>query len=172
MKNIVFICTFLLSFINQSFSQSVDIKNDSLIYMCILNQPGYNSHKIHNTPICDTAYLETLKKVDFKKTDLNKWVGGKSIAIGWQAFFNQINVDALKEYKLTIRTIGGHPFIIRDYGHPFLSLSPVIYSSDKSLAICSVRDYSGYEASGEEVYLLQFKDNRWQMVRFLLVSIS
>jgi hypothetical protein len=176
MKKIFFICSFILIFYYQSFSQLTNKKDDSLIYQCIVNQPGFNFNK-NNTPICDTAYLEVLKEFDFKKTNLDKWKG-KGIITDWKDFFDQINIDTLKEYKLTVNKIGRHPFITRDlnkardYKHPFLSLSPVIYSPDKSLAVCSIWDYGNPESGSKLIYLLQFKDNEWTIVKFLLVSIS
>ena len=172
MKNIIIILLFIALIRYQCFAQVGDKENDTRVYQSIICQ-----HKFNNEPICDSAYLTTLKKIDFKKTNLDKWSGNNAVK-NWESFFNQINVATLKEYKLTLNKIGQHSFLpkdlnkAKDYKHPFLALSPVIYSPDKTLAICSIWNYGNPEASSETVYLLQYKDNEWKVVKFLLVSIS
>lgn len=156
----------------QLFSQVTDTKKSTTFYQSLLKQLGLDN----SIPIYNKTTLVTFKKIDFKKTDLNKWMR-KDTVKGMKAFFDEININTLNEYKLTDK-IGKHPFItilhqkINSWPKSVLALSPIVYSKDNKLAICSVYHFDNPEAASETIYLLQVEARSWRIVKFLMVSIS
>lgn len=157
----------------QLFSQVTDTKKNTAFYQSLLKQLGLDN----NMPIYDKTTLETLKKIDFKKTDLNKWMR-KDTVKGMKAFFDDININTLNEYKLTDK-IGKHPFttilhekINNSWPKSVLALSSIVYSKDNKLAVCSVYHFDNPEAASETIYLLQLEAGSWRIAKFLMVSIS
>lgn len=166
MKKTVIIFLFTLSFNYQSFAKAIDVKNDVNIYECLIAQSGIHD----NIPIFYHTSLTAFKKYDFKNVNLRNWWGTGIINDNWKLFLNQININSLKGYKLTHK-IGNHPFTLKT-NEPFLSFSPVVYSIDKSMAVCSIFHYSNEEAASETIYLLEYKDGLWKIIKFHLLSIS
>jgi hypothetical protein len=172
MKNAIIIF-FLLSigFNNDLFSQVIK-NNNTVIYESLLKQL-----KIRDSiPIYNKTSLDILKQIDFKTTNIHRWLGQATVA-EVKTFFQGVNINALKESELTIK-IGAHPFTgiahsqINNEWQPVLALSPIIFSEDKNLAICAVYEYYGPEASSETIYLLRLKNGIWEYVNFLPISIS
>ncbi|MBE9665181.1 hypothetical protein [Mucilaginibacter boryungensis] len=126
-------------------------------------------------PIYYKTSLSVFKRVDLKNDKL-RWIGKDQVS-GIAAFLNQVDPNQLKENE-SLSKIEGHPFTVKKYesinsrSQPFLELSPIVYSSDKSLALCSVYHWSSPEAASETIYILQHQSSGWKIVRFLVVSIS
>jgi hypothetical protein len=102
----------------------------------------------------------------------------KDTVKGMNTFFDHININTLNEYKLTDK-IGRHPFttILREktsnsWPKSVLALSPIVYSTDNKLAVCSVYHFDNPEAASETIYLLQLAAGSYRIVKFLMVSIS
>ncbi|MGI4022458.1 MAG: hypothetical protein ACRYFA_13205 [Janthinobacterium lividum] len=162
MKNLILLCFFVLSF---NYRSSLLQKNDMNVYRNLISELGIpDDVSVHHQ-----TSTETLLKVDFKKTMSNKWYGD-GIIQGCDVFFNQIRIDTLKNTHLT-SNIGKHPFTTKT-NEPFVAFSPVIYSADGKMVICSVNHYSDPEAASETVYLLKLERGTWKIVRFYMVSIS
>ena len=171
MKKTTLIFFFALFCGCQLFAQVNDAKADNLIYQQLIDQLGFSS----NIPIYCKTSAQILKRVNFKNEHLY-WTD-KGATINTADFLRQIKLDNLNELTLT-EAIGTHPFTNKKYSYintvpqPFLSLSPIIYSNDGSLALCSVQYWSDPEAAGETIYVLEHRGKTWQVVKFLLVSIS
>lgn len=156
----------------KSFSQLTAAQNETHVYQSLLDQVSFDK----NRPIYYKTSLKTLKKIDFKKTDLHRWLRKDSV-INWKPFFNEINLNSLSETELKFK-LASHPFTKKLFeenekgSSPFLILSPIIFSSDKNLAICSIFDWKGKEEASETIYLLELKDGKWIIVNFLLVSMA
>ncbi|MFI5159225.1 MAG: hypothetical protein ACHQF4_10195 [Sphingobacteriales bacterium] len=164
----------------------VNVSSDQDIYRSLLDQAGFEK----NLPIYYKTSLRPLERIDFKTTNLNKWAApenGEKNLNSWttlkntnkalESFVRQISLGHMQETKLSI-PIGSHPLttrmfepINRRYQH-FLALSPIIYSADKTMAVCGISNWEDPNTGTEMIYLLELKENKWQIIRFLLVSMS
>ncbi|MDP9048454.1 MAG: hypothetical protein M3N14_09975 [Bacteroidota bacterium] len=157
-----------------SYAQMNDTTSDACFYQNIIAQVGgYKS----DLPIYYKTTLRTLKRVDFPSTDLDSWTAIKKTNRDFKPFLNQINVNDVKEKEL-ISPIGRHPFTKRMFERTasayqrFLAFSPIIYSTDKTIAVCTIFDWAEPEAASETIYLLELRAGRWEIVKFILLSIS
>jgi len=152
----------------------VNKDRDTCLYQSLIGQVGIYKKKF---PIYYKTMLRPLKKVDFQTTDLNKWTVIKKTNMDFKSFVSHIDLNQVKEKELTDQ-IDLHPFTTRTFEslnsryQPFLALSPIIYSADKTMAVCGIFDWAEPENSSETVFLLELKEGKWQIVKFLPVSMS
>lgn len=171
MKQQIIMLSFALLYACRLYSQVTNSEQDRNLYEQLIAQTGVDK----DIPVFYRTTLKTLKRIEIKDSGL-KWMS-KDTVNGTQKFLNQINPDHLKEANLPNK-IGIHLLVHKMYEYlhsrpqPFLALSPIIYSNDKKLALCSVYNWSSNEASSETVYLLSYRLNKWQIVKFLVVAIS
>jgi hypothetical protein len=187
MKNIMLLLFLNLLLYSQSHSQAIDIKNDTAIYKCLIKRLGIENPGINDTiAIFYKTSLKSLKLSDFKKTPLIHWVlplnrrSNSPVIEGMKEFLDQIDINNLSEQELTVK-IGKHPFKKIEYktyrdrvmDHEFsLTFSPVIYSADKKMALCSVDQYYGFNDGSQAIYLLMFRNGKWELVRALGLGFS
>jgi len=149
--------------------------DDSEVYESAFFALQYEKNTL---PIYYKTSLSVFKRIDFKKTDVNKWLGTGSVK-NCKSFFERINLDTIKETNIT-SNIGAHPIttkmyeedIINHRAYPFFTLSPIIYSSDKALALCSIAYWGNRDDASETILLLAFKEGKWLVVKYLPVSFS
>lgn len=171
MKNALLILfVFVMS---NSYSQENVARQDDAVYLSLFSNLSF----CQEMPIFYHTSLSNLEKADLKKTDLKVWLKRGQVS-GWREFFNSTNLETLTETEFK-SPIGSHPivkkmFVVNEKHEPkpVIQLSPVIYSSDKKLALVSVFDWSGPDSSTNTVYLMEFKEGKWRVVKFLLLSIS
>jgi len=171
---IAIILVIVASFSCRSYAQISDTATDAYFYQNLIAEVGGYKDDI---PVYYKTTLRPLKRIDFQTIDLNKWAVIRKTNRDFKPFFNQIKINDLEEKELTT-PIDSHPFTKRmferinsRYQH-FLALSPIIYSSDKTMAVCAIFDWAEPEAAAETIYLLELKAGKWEIVKFLLVSIS
>ena len=171
MKQKIILLSFALLYTCLLFSQVTNSEKDSDLYRQLIIEMGVDK----DIPIFYRTNLKPLKRINIKDSSL-KWIS-KDTVERTGTFLNQININSLEENDL-LNKIGTHPFtrkmyeVVNSRPQPFLALSPIVYSNDKKLALCSVYHWSSNEASSETVYLLRYGANKWQIVKFLVVSIS
>jgi len=171
MKRKVIILSIALLCACRLFSQEAYSGKDHNLYQQLIAQLGVDN----DIPIFHRTTLKTLNRININDSSL-KWMS-KDTVEGIHNFLNQINLNDFNEKGL-LNKIGSHPFtdkmyeVVRSRPQPFLALSPVIYSNHGNLALCSVYHWSSNESSTETIYLLKHKSNKWQIVKFLVVSIS
>ncbi|MDP9047575.1 MAG: hypothetical protein M3N14_05515 [Bacteroidota bacterium] len=172
MKNSIILLALSLLCNFQAYNQKSQINNET-IYENLVNQSGF--HK--NIPIYYKTSLEVFKRVDFKKMDLTKWTVITKTDKDFKPFLDGIKLNSIQERDLT-NQIGIHPFTCKGYEYvdkrpqELLILSPVIYSADKTMAACSIAYWGGIENAEKTIYLLEFKNGTWRIVKLLQVSIS
>ncbi len=128
-----------------------------------------------NIPIFYKTSTVSLKRVKLSDNKL-KWFGKEQV-ITMSKFLKQIEVDSLTDNEL-MPQVEGHPFVTAKYEsinsrpQAFLEFSPIVYSKDSDLALCSVHYWTGPEAASETIYILGWQASRWKILKFLVVSIS
>lgn len=115
--------------------------------------------------------IETIKRFDFKKPSSHELRVDKILSSNWQSFLNSVDTSNFRPGILdaSIRkqqTQHGNTNLKR------LTLSPVILSDDKLKAVCAISVYGSPEDSGEQVYLLEKKGEKWIIIKYYMLSIS
>jgi hypothetical protein len=172
MKKVILLLILLVSF-DQLHSQIVDNKIDNRLYQDLIEQLKFDK----NEPIYYKTSLTVLKRIDVKTIAVDKWSVVNNTNKNYVQFLNQVSLEGIHDFELNGK-IGDHSFtkkmyeLVNNRPQSFIVISPVVYSSDKTLAICSIFDWKGPEQSSETIYLSELKNNKWEIIRFLLVRIS
>lgn len=157
----------LFIFCSLSCYAQIGLNNDNLV----IYEKLLSLYKHGNVLVLEpTTSLQTLKRFDFKNP-ANNQLKPDTLNKAWQYFLNGVDTSALhnqlinsglrKKYPLTNNRRGKH-----------LYLSPIIFSKDRTKAVCAVKDYGSGEDAAEEVFLLEKKRNGWIVFKFYLLSIS
>ena len=162
------------------------MKNDTAVYQYLIKTLSIGEPNISDTiPIVYKTSLHTFKMSNFKNKPLNsKWTPidkqlSKDDLERLKDFIDKIDTSSFTDHELTVK-IGKHPLkktgyeTYRElmYQKSFLTFSPVIYSADKQIAICSVDQYIGFNDASQAIYLLMFRNGKWQLVKALGFGFS
>jgi len=169
MNSLKLIFLLLLVGFSTSLAQTYASEKENEIYNNVVTY--YNDVK---SPVPIFIYyktdIATLKRNPARELYKFRWVGQQGDIPGFREFLEQINLDTAKIKQLK-HGFDGLSITKNSASRPLWEMSPIFYSSDQKLAFCTLTDEGGPENGAETAFLLQRKEEKWVVIRHIMLSI-
>ena len=128
---------------------------------------------MENYPKCvvqTKTSLSTIKKFSFENPLKNGlYTKVDTLSHEWLAFLKRVDTSSFAVDTLNAGFVEKYNSAERRIK---LVFSPVVFSSDKTMAVCTVYLYGKYDFEGEEAYILEKKNEVWKIIRRFRISIG
>ncbi len=179
MKTVLLILTSSISILsNQSYAQNHSASNSSIEVMrSVIN---FTSTELVDNKIIyinNKTTLHDIAKINFNNFDIQQTVPNQpALDNSWLFFLKSIDTTKIANYDINVEKIKSNnsKLILKrhEHGTPLITFSPVVFSNDGELAVCTLGYYGGPENSSASVIFLHRINNKWKVFTLYRLYLS